>query len=96
VTGVFSVSLDTAFAAAALVPQSYVQGNPKTGVWQLRARTQDSSGTWSDWSNVVAVTVDLPLTTKAVSAQTLPPAGPIGGWFTASDQTTFNLPVWIP
>jgi hypothetical protein len=96
VTGVFSVSLDTASAAAALVPQSYVQGNPKTGVWQLRARTQDSSGTWSDWSNVVAVTVDLPLTTKAVSAQTLPPAGPIGGWFTASDQTTFNLPVWIP
>jgi uncharacterized repeat protein (TIGR02543 family) len=96
VTGVFSVSLDTGSAAAALVPQSYVQGNPKTGVWQLRARTQDSSGTWSDWSNVVSVTVDLPLTTAAVPAQTLPPAGPIGGWFTASDQTTFKLPVWIP
>ena len=96
VTGVFSVSLDTASAAAALVPQSYVQGNPKTGVWQLRARTQDSSGTWSDWSNVMAVTVDLPLTTAAIPAQSLPPAGPIGGWFTASDQTTFNLPVWIP
>ena len=45
VTGMFSVSLDTASAAAALVPQSYVQGNPKTGVWQLRARTQDTSGT---------------------------------------------------
>jgi uncharacterized protein YaiE (UPF0345 family) len=96
VTGVFSVSLDTASAAAALVPQSYAQGSPKTGVWQLRARTQDSSGTWSDWSNIVAVTVDLPLTTKTVPAQSLPPAGPIGGWFTASDQTTFNLPVWIP
>ena len=96
VTGVFSVSLDTASAAAALVPQSYAQGNPKTGVWQLRARTQDSSGTWSDWSNIVAVTVDLPLTTTAVPAQTLPPAGPTGGWFTASDQTTFKLPVWIP
>jgi len=96
VTGVFSVSLDSGSAAAALVPQSYAQGHPKTGVWQLRARTQDSSGTWSDWSNIVAVTVDLPLTTKTVTAQSLPPAGPIGGWFTASDQATFNLPVWIP
>ncbi len=96
VTGIFNVSLDTGSVAAPLVPQSYVQGNPKTGVWQLRARTQDSSGSWSDWSNVVAVTVDLPLITKAIPAQSLPPAGPIGGWFTASDQTTFNLPVWIP
>jgi len=42
------------------------------------------------------VTVDLPLTTTAVPAQTLPPAGSAGGWFTASDQTTFKLPVWIP
>jgi hypothetical protein len=96
VTGVFSVSLDTGSAASSLVPQSYAAGNPKTGVWQLRARTQDSSGTWSGWSNVVAVTVGLPLTSKAIPAQSLPPAGPIGGWFTASDQTTFNLPVWIP
>ena len=96
VTGVFSVSLDTASTAAALVPQSYAQGNPKTGVWQLRARPQDSSGTLSDWSNIVAVTVDLPLTTAAIPAQSLPPAGPIGGWFTASDQTNFNLTVWIP
>lgn len=93
---VFSVMLGTTAPGQPLVPASFAAGNPLTGTWSFRARVQDSSGVWSDFSPEVPVQVVLPITTRTVLGQTVPPAGPLGDWFTASPMQAFSVPLWIP
>ena len=38
----------------------------------------------------------LPIVTKTVSGQTVPPAGALGDWFTASPVQSFSIPMWVP
>lgn len=92
----FNVQLGAAVPGQPLVPLSYQEGNPQTGQWSFRARVQDSNGTWSDFCPEVPVSVILPITSKTVSGQTVPPAGDLGAWFTASPVRTFSFQFWIP
>jgi hypothetical protein len=91
-----SVMLGDTVPGEPLVPASFLQGNALTGVWLFRARLQDSNGGWSDFSEEVPVNVVLPLVTKTVSGQTVPPAGALGDWFTASPVQSFSIPLWVP
>ncbi len=91
-----SVMLDSTAPGMPLVPLSYQQGNPLVGAWTFRARVQDSNDQWSDFSSEVTVQAILPVTTKTVSGQTVPPAGPLGDWFTASPVQNFPIQLWIP
>lgn len=92
----FSVMLGAAAPGQPLVPASFLDGNPQTGQWLFRARVQDANGEWSEFSPEVPVQVILPVTTKVVSGQTVPPAGALGDWFTASPIQNFSFPLWIP
>ncbi len=96
VDAIFSVMLGTTVPGQPLVPASFASGNPQTGPWSFRARVQDSAGAWSDFSPEVPVQVILPMTTRTVSGQTVPPAGALGDWFTASPVQPFQVPLWIP
>jgi hypothetical protein len=91
-----SVMLGEAAPGQPLVPASFVDGTPQTGQWAFRARVQDANGEWSDFSAEVPVEVILPITNKVVSGQTVPPAGELGNWFTASPVQSFSFPLWIP
>ena len=92
----FSVTLGDTAPGQPLVPLSYQQGSPQTGQWLFRARVQDASGAWSEYSSEVPVQVILPMVTKTVSGQTVPPAGELGNWFTASAVQDFSLQLWVP
>jgi uncharacterized protein YaiE (UPF0345 family) len=91
-----SVMLGDTVPGQPLVPASFQQGAPLTGLWTFRARVQDANGDWSDFSPVVQVTVVLPVASKTVSGQTVPPAGELGNWFTASAVQSYTLQFWIP
>jgi len=88
--------LDSTVPGQPFVPLSYSAGNPLTGTWSFRARVQDANGAWSDFSDEVQVNAVLPIVTKSVSGQTVPPAGALGDWFTASAVKTWSIPLWIP
>lgn len=92
----FSVKLGESVPDQPLVPLSFQQGTPLTGTWLFRARVQDSLGEWSEFSPEVSVDVVLPITTKTLSGQTVPPSGDLGAWFTASPIKTYSFPLWIP
>lgn len=92
----FSLMLDSTVPDKPLVPASYEAGAPLTGEWRFRARVQDAGGTWSAFSAEIPVEVVLPIATKSVSGQTVPPPGPVGDWFTPSPVQTFTLQFWIP
>jgi hypothetical protein len=87
----FSVRLGSVRADKPLVPT-----DPSlVGVWQLRARALASSGTWSDWSAAIPLTVEMPLQSVTKTGQTLPPTQD-AAWFAASAVKTYNLSLWIP
>ncbi len=65
------------------------------GPWLLRARVQNSTGSWSTWSAEQPLQVDLPVKDVAVAGQTLPPVQD-ADWFTASSTQTYTFHVWIP
>ncbi|HVU32669.1 MAG TPA: MBG domain-containing protein [Opitutaceae bacterium] len=92
----FSVMLGTTAPDHPLVPTSFQQGAPLIGQWQFRARISDAGGTWSEFSPEIPVQVILPMTTRTVSGQTVPPAGALGDWFSPSSVKTFSVPLWIP
>jgi hypothetical protein len=92
----FSVMLGRAAPGQPLVPASFAAGSPQTGEWRFRARVQDANGEWSEFSPEVPVQVVLPVVTRTVSGQTVPPAGELGKWFTASSEENFSLQLWIP
>lgn len=92
----FDVMLDKAAPTNPLMPNSYADGAPLTGTWMFRARIQSSNGEWGDFSPEVPVSVILPISTKAVAGQTVPPAGDLGKWFTASPVQTYSVQIWIP
>lgn len=92
----FSVTLGEVVPGEPLIPASFKAGTPDTGVWHFRARAEDSTGTWSDYSPEVPVNVLLPVVSRSVSGQTVPPVGPTGDWFTASSVTNFSFVFWIP
>jgi hypothetical protein len=91
-----SVMLGDTAPGQPLVPASFVDGTPQTGQWMFRARVQDANGEWSEFSPEVPVEAVLPITTKVVSGQTVPPAGELGNWFTASRVQSFSFALWIP
>jgi len=87
----FSVRLGNVRPDKPLVPS-----DPSlAGLWQLRARALTSSGTWTDWSTAVPLTVELPLQSVTKTGQTLPPTKD-AAWFNASEVKTYNLSLWIP
>lgn len=88
--------LDTPSPGNPLMPVSYANGTSLTGVWRFRARLQDTTGEWSAFSNEVEVSAVLPIATKTVRGQTVPPAGAAGAWFTASPVKDFSIQFWIP
>jgi hypothetical protein len=92
----FSVMLGETVPGQPLVPLSFQQGTPAVGSWRFRARVKDANGGYSDFSDEVLVNVVLPLVTKTLSGQTVPPAGPLGDWFTASRVQSFSIPLWVP
>ena len=92
----FSVMLGNASPDQPLVPLSYQQGSPQTGQWLFRARVQDAADVWGDYSSEVPVNVILPVISKTISGQTVPPAGELGNWFTASSVQNYTLQFWIP
>lgn len=96
VDATFSVMLGGTAPGQPLVPLSYYNGNPQTGTWSFRARVQDAGGTWSDFSPEVPVNVVLPITSRTLSGQTVPPAGPLGDWFTASPVQSYSFQFWVP
>jgi hypothetical protein len=96
VDAIFSVKLGDSAPGQPLVPLSYYEGKPQTGPWSFRARVQDTNSVWSEFSPEVLVNVILPVSSKTVSGQTVPPAGELGAWFTASPVQTFTLQFWIP
>ncbi len=97
VAGDFSgLMIDSPTPGSPLVPLSYSQKAPKVGVWNFRARVQNSDDAWSGFTAILPITVELPIAVVAETLRTLPPAGPEGAWFTASKPKTFHLPVWIP
>lgn len=93
---IFNVMLGAAAPNQPLVPASYAAGAPQVGGWSFRARVQDANGAWSDFSPEVPVEVVLPIVTRTVSGQTVPPAGELGKWFTASPVQAFPVQLWIP
>lgn len=92
----FEVCLGGSVAEQPLIPLSFQQGNPHTGPWHFRARVRDTTGSWSAWSADVPVQVVLPLASASETLRTVPPAGGMGEWFTASNPKTFTVPMWIP
>lgn len=92
----FSVMLGATAPGQPLVPLSYYQGNPLTGPWSFRARVQDAAGAWSEFSPEVPVNVVLPITSRTLSGQTVPPAGALGEWFTASPVQSYTFQFWVP
>ncbi|PTX98466.1 hypothetical protein DB354_04145 [Opitutus sp. ER46] len=92
----FDVMLGETAPGQPLVPLSFQQGAPLTGPWAFRARVQDAAQVWSDPCPEISVNVILPVVTKTLSGQTVPPAGELGQWFTASPLKEFTIPLWIP
>ncbi len=93
---ILSVTLGGTVPGEPLVPLSFQQGAPDIGPWLFRARIEDDGGVWSDFSSEVPVNVVLPVVTKTLSGQTVPPAGDLGNWFTASPVKNFSMQLWIP
>lgn len=95
-TADMSVMLGTTLPDQPLVPTSYVNGPVLTGNWQFRARVQDTDGRWSTYTTNVPVVVKIPLGTKEITMQTVPPAGAVGAWFSASKAVQTTVKYWIP
>ena len=91
VSQTFSVRLGRVRSDKPLVPS-----DPSlAGVWQLRARSLNGAGHWSDWSASVPLAVEMPLQNISKTGQTLPPLKD-AEWFNASAVKTYNLNLWVP
>ncbi len=92
----FSLMLGDVVPGEPWVPATFRAGSADTGVWRFRARAQDARGTWSEYSEELPVNVLLPIASRTVTGQTVPPVGPTGDWFTASPVANFSFSLWIP